>query len=168
MLTISLRKLARGPVDLEGAVDPDEAPWTDTDLAFRQAPAYELTARETGDGVVHVTGALRAALEVECRRCLTAVPHPVDLRIDWLYDPGLEGEPEEEGVFPLDRESGALDLTPQVREELLLEEPPYPLCRPECEGLCPTCGTNLNEDSCDCEQETGDPRWEQLYEQLEE
>lgn len=168
MLTISLRKLARGPVEIEGTVDLDEAPWTDTELAFRAPPVVDLTARDTGDGVVHVTGTLRAILEVECRRCLTAVPHRVDLGIDWLYDPGLEGEPEEEGVFPLDRDSGALDLTPQIREELVLNEPPYPLCRPECEGLCPKCGTNLNEESCDCEEETGDPRWEQLYEQLED
>jgi CheY-like chemotaxis protein len=82
---------------IDGAVvDLDEAPWPNTELAFRTPPVVDLTARDTGDRVVHVTGTLRAILEVECRRCLTAVPHRVDLGIDWLYDPGLEGEPEGE------------------------------------------------------------------------
>lgn len=168
MLTISLRELARGPVDLEATVDLDEEPWESTELTFRRPPTVAVTARETGDGVIHVTGTLRAGLQVNCRRCLSGIPHPVDLTIDWLYDPGLEGEPEEEGIFPLDREKGALDLAPEVREELVLNEPPYPLCSPECDGLCPKCGTNLNESSCDCEEEAGDPRWQQLHEQLEE
>lgn len=162
MLTISLRKLSRGPVEEAGRVSMNEEPWTGVELDFRENPSFDLTARETGDGVVHVTGTLHAVLELSCRRCLTDVPDEVDLSVDWLYDPGLEGQAEDEGVFPLDRDTGSLDLTPQIREEILLAAPPFPLCTEECEGLCPECGTNLNEGSCDCTREEIDPRWEKL------
>ena len=45
------------------------------------------------------------------------------------------------------------------REVVLLDSPSTPLCRPDCAGLCPTCGTNLNEGSCDCAPPPADPRW---------
>ena len=41
------------------------------------------------------------------------------------------------------------------------------LCRADCAGLCPHCGTNLNEGSCDCEEDTSDPRWDALREVAE-
>jgi uncharacterized protein len=44
------------------------------------------------------------------------------------------------------------------REYILLEIPISPLCRPDCKGLCPICGNNLNEDTCHHEEEAGDPR----------
>lgn len=164
MLTITLRKLSRGPVERSGQVALDEEPWTSTDLAFSGPPTFDFLARETGDGVVHVTGSLHAVLELDCRRCLEAVLQKVDLEVDWLYDPGLDAVGEEEGVYPLDREKGSLDLSPQVREELLLAAAPYPLCDSDCAGLCPQCGTNLNEEECDCTREEVDPRWRKLQE----
>lgn len=162
MLTISLRKLSRGPVEERGRVALHEEPWSSTELAFEQPPAYELLARESGDGVVHVTGSLHAEMRLTCRRCLGAVNNPVHLEVDWLFDPGLDGVADEPGVFRLDRDEGSLDLAPQVREEMILAAPAYPLCDADCQGLCPKCGTDLNEDSCDCTHEEGDPRWEKL------
>ncbi len=41
------------------------------------------------------------------------------------------------------------------------------LCRPDCAGLCPHCGTNLNDGACDCEEDRTDPRWDALREVAE-
>lgn len=133
-------------------------PWTDAELTFVEPPRVELTARETGDGGIHVTGRLQGSIEVTCRRCLEPVHEALEIEVDWLFEPGLDEE--DEGVFPLEEgEERELDLAPRIREEFLLEAPAYPLCDPECQGLCPVCGTNLNESSCDCDTTGVDPRW---------
>ncbi|MCM8779765.1 MAG: DUF177 domain-containing protein [Candidatus Omnitrophica bacterium] len=43
-----------------------------------------------------------------------------------------------------------IDLDPDIREELILNYPLNPLCRPDCKGLCYKCGANLNKEKCDC------------------
>jgi uncharacterized protein len=55
-----------------------------------------------------------------------------------------------------------IDLSFGVRESLLLALPMKVLCSEDCKGLCPHCGANLNEESCDCVAETIDPRWAEL------
>jgi uncharacterized protein len=45
---------------------------------------------------------------------------------------------------------GVIDLTAELRDELLLALPPSPLCREECAGLCPVCGGNRNATPCEC------------------
>jgi uncharacterized protein len=49
-----------------------------------------------------------------------------------------------------------------VRGEVILAMNPYAVCDPECKGLCPGCGANLNEGPCDCAVDETDPRWETL------
>jgi uncharacterized protein len=46
--------------------------------------------------------------------------------------------------------SRTIDLGPDIREEIILDYPVKPLCKPDCKGLCPTCGKNLNEGQCNC------------------
>jgi uncharacterized protein len=52
----------------------------------------------------------------------------------------------------------ALDLAQMVREQCYLTIPMKPLCRPDCQGLCATCGTNLNTERCQCNPQWLDPR----------
>jgi uncharacterized protein len=79
-----------------------------------------------------------------------------------MYRPRGDGEApgEDEETYPLVGEH--LDLRPLVRDALLLELPIAPLCRDDCRGLCPTCGADLNEGTCACEDPTSDPRWSVL------
>lgn len=51
-----------------------------------------------------------------------------------------------------------IDLSPLVREQIILALPTRPLCRESCRGLCPQCGVDLNVQSCQCAAATGDPR----------
>ncbi|RME68679.1 MAG: DUF177 domain-containing protein, partial [Nitrospirae bacterium] len=55
-----------------------------------------------------------------------------------------------------------LDITSIVQEQILLNLPMKPLCMPECKGLCPRCGMNLNTGTCDCPRTEIDPRWSAL------
>ena len=52
--------------------------------------------------------------------------------------------------YPVSREEHIIDLDPQIREEIILDYPLKPLCKPDCLGLCLKCGKNLNEGKCNC------------------
>ena len=84
-------------------------------------------------------------------------------------DPGREGHvvlhrcaQRLENVRPLPERAGELELLDAIREEMVLSQPLLALCRTDCKGLCPQCGTNLNESSCQCSTEEDDPRWDTL------
>ncbi len=57
-----------------------------------------------------------------------------------------------------------LDITEDIRDMVILSLPMKPLCSDTCKGLCPKCGTNLNEEKCNCVLEEIDPRLEKLRE----
>ena len=59
-------------------------------------------------------------------------------------------------------EGDEVDLSPLIREQVLLALPTRPLCREDCRGLCPHCGLNLNRSSCECRVEIADPRLEAI------
>ena len=65
--------------------------------------------------------------------------------------------PDEPGYFTIDKHN-ILDLTEAIRQYALLAIPMKPLCRRDCAGLCPSCGSNLNQASCNCPAEPVDPR----------
>jgi len=65
--------------------------------------------------------------------------------------------------FEVDPAKEILDVSEDIRAEILLEFPMNLLCSDECRGLCPECGQNLNEKSCSCRtQKKGDLRWDAL------
>ncbi len=82
-----------------------------------------------------------------------------------------EHEPEGEALAreePLTYRNDRLDLSFPSWEALALEVPMKPVCREECRGLCPVCGTNLNKNTCGCEAQRADPRFLSLKKLLEE
>ncbi|HTH07112.1 MAG TPA: DUF177 domain-containing protein [Ilumatobacteraceae bacterium] len=107
------------------------------------------------DGIV-VDGELAVPWQGTCRRCLVATDGTAVSEVHELYQRTLT-DPD---AFELSGDQ--LDLRPLVRELVLLDAPATPLCRPDCRGLCPTCGVNLNETTCDCAPPAPDDRWAAL------
>ncbi len=112
------------------------------------------------DGGIEVSGEVRAHWQGECRRCLRLVTGDLGAQVRELYRPRSPGETDDEETYPLAGE--LLDLRPLARDAVLLELPLAPLCRPDCAGLCPTCGQDLNEDDCGCAGAVRDIRWSGL------
>lgn len=115
-----------------------------------------------------VTGELQAEVELICSRCLSSFDFPVTLNIEEEYLPTIDistgvplASPEEPGTFTID-EHHIIDLTEAMRQYTLLAIPMKPLCQADCAGLCPICGQNLNQGSCDCLVPAIDPRWSEL------
>jgi uncharacterized protein len=114
---------------------------------------------EIAVGGIAVTGVVQGPWRGECRRCLEPVEGLVSAEVRELYRPaGEEEDAEETYLLGLDH----LDLRPLARDAILLELPLAPLCRPDCAGLCPTCGVDRNQGGCDCDAASGDPRWAAL------
>jgi len=107
------------------------------------------------DGIV-VTGSVETAWAGLCRRCAGAAGGRLVSPVDELYQETVT-DPE---AFEL--VGGQLDLVPMVREVIVLDVPSAPLCRPDCGGLCPTCGIDRNTGTCTCTADPGDDRWAAL------
>ena len=146
---------------------PLELGWGSSEVEFAGQPSAELRATESESGGVHVTGKVSGPLRIRCRRCLVRQASELETAIDIRFEPDIDPWDESLGLYALDNRLERLDLLPALREELLLELPAYPLCQPECKGLCAICGTDLNVNACDCRIETTDPRWEALREVTE-
>ncbi len=92
---------------------------------------------------------------MECRRCLGGITRTVEVGLDLRFDPEIGPADETDGLYALDPDAPDLELQPALREELLLALPEFPLCKPDCRGICPTCGANRNEGDCGCRLEAG-------------
>jgi uncharacterized protein len=116
---------------------------------------------ESFDGGVMVTGTVLAPWQGVCRRCTAPVGGELRARVrERFTEPGGRyGDPDDEEAYRITADQ--LDLWPMVRDALVLDLPLAPLCRPDCRGLCPHCGTDLNVAQCACVPPT-DPRWANL------
>jgi len=88
-----------------------------------------------------VQGKLISSAVLECSRCLKTFNHPIQVG-DYTYT--KEVKPDE-----------TVDLTGSIREDIILSLPMKRLCLPECKGLCPVCGQDLNLSRCDCHKSPG-------------
>jgi uncharacterized protein len=183
-----LRRFPEHPVNdlilnvdaLEEANQPFEAdlPRDFLDEVFRAEPPTEfvsagashLRGRATKMGrKVLVQAKFTVPVRGQCRRCLcnVALDEPVDLTRTYVPVENLESRKPASAEASFDPEATdeesykgkEIDLTPAIREQILLSVPPPPLCRDECKGLCPRCGNDLNEGECGCDRAVLDPRW---------
>jgi DUF177 domain-containing protein len=114
-----------------------------------------------------LAGSVKTTLELPCSRCLEAFALPVDSTFDLRYQPhaypassghDAEREIEEDDLSTAFYDNEEIDLGQLMREQFYLSLPMKPLCRADCRGLCPICGTNLNRGACECKRDWEDPR----------
>jgi uncharacterized protein len=98
-----------------------------------------------------------------CDICLDEfVRHFVE-NFEVVVDKGPEPEVPDEGeVIYISPKALSIDFSDFARDLLLLALPIQKRCRPDCKGLCPVCGANLNRETCSHETKRPDPRWDKL------
>ena len=116
----------------------------------------DLSATSNIDGVV-VEGTITMPWRAPCRRCLAVVVGTASIEVDEVYQDEVGDDVD---AFPI--EGDQIDLVPAVREALLIELPDGVLCRDDCAGICPVCGVDRNQGSCDCDTTVRDDRWAAL------
>lgn len=115
----------------------------------------DVVLEQVPDGIV-VHGTVAAEYESECSRCLEPVRASFSVPVRELFERApIDGE-----TYQLEGEE--VDLELPVRDAVLLDLPQAPLCRQDCAGLCPACGTDHNLSECDCDLNPPDPRWDAL------
>jgi uncharacterized protein len=109
------------------------------------------------DGVL-VTAEVRLRVSAECGRCLDPVELHLAAPVQELY--AYEADPEDDEGLTVSGD--ALDLEPVVRDAVVLALPLNPLCDPDCQGLCATCGARLADVEPGHRHDEVDPRWAAL------
>ena len=126
---VNLHQVQLKDVRLQGKLSAADLELDESDeLAhLRQPLQYDVTAQKIDQSIL-VQGSLKARLECECARCLKRFEQKLELP-DWTALLALEG-PEK-----VEFEGDSVDLTPLIREDILLEFPQHPLCENDCAGL---------------------------------
>jgi uncharacterized protein len=162
MLSFDLRSLRERAASVDAEIAPDDPVWQPTDPL--PAGPVRVTGRlsPAGPDRYYWHGRIEGKVAVECRRCLAETTADVRDEVHLIF--AEAGDPDDPDVYSIDPGTPELDLRPAVREQWLLDAPGYALCRPDCKGLCPTCGADLNAGDCECQPVTHS-RWAALRKQ---
>lgn len=120
---------------------------------------FDVTVKRQDDHV-RIAGQVKSTVIMTCSRCLEEFPCPVETYLDIELAPKEHvSQPAETELSPDDLdvyyyEGDEIDLDPYIYDEVLLSLPVRPLCKPDCAGLCQSCGKNRNVESCSCHQTT--------------
>jgi uncharacterized protein len=162
MLSFDIRSLETKAVRVDGSIPPDDSIWEEGDV--RPAEPVRATGRlsSAGEGRFYFTGRIEGSVQLPCRLCLESVDVEIDEEVHLLLAEIGAEEADDPDVFLYDPNERMLDLRAAIRENWLLTVPGYVQCSEDCKGLCATCGTNLNENTCNCAPTKSDSRWDAL------
>ncbi len=120
--------------------------------------SYDIVLTHTGDGVL-ASGMVRAHARGVCDRCLDPAEFDVAGAVEeyYLFEEPETDEEREEG-FALVGPEETVDLSDALADAVVMDTPFVLLCRPDCKGLCPVCGCNLNHEQCDCADKAEEER----------
>jgi uncharacterized protein len=160
--TVDLGRLRLRPGDTwTGAVEVELGPFLLGGQRYEAAPAtfpVELRiAQAAGATVLDLR--LAARLSGPCMRCLGHADVEVRLSVRELHDPGAPAADELRSEYVAE---DRLALGTWVRDAVALALPAQILCRPDCAGLCPVCGHDLNVEPHEHVEPEADPRWAPL------
>ena len=103
--------------------------------------------------------------DLTCDRCAADFQSVINSKYKMVYlfqSNFSESEDEKEDIVYLHPDTDKIELDSDVRDFAILAVPMKRLCSENCKGLCPRCGENLNDGSCNCDEKIIDPRWESL------
>ncbi len=134
-MKIYIDQIPEAGLELSETCEPATLDLGRTDIKFTEP--FNLFAQVTkGGNNIAVQMQINATMHLNCGRCLGEFTLPVRKKIALNFTGG---------------DKQVIDLTDNLREELILGYPLKPLCRSDCLGLCPICGKNLNKGKCKCQ-----------------
>ncbi|MDD2443453.1 MAG: DUF177 domain-containing protein [Desulfotomaculaceae bacterium] len=155
MLQLNVAKLKRAPGNeaffkFSSNLPPQEL--AGEGIRFPDPVEARLNVVNTGDLLV-VQGKISGRLLLSCNRCLEHFSWDFEVPFEESYAPATGG-----GNEYLTFSGDMMDITPEVLKSIMLALPMKLLCRDDCKGICPECGRNLNEHTCNCSTVELDPR----------
>jgi len=135
-MIINLNEINPGGTRLTGADQASIIDIDSADIEFIEPITYDLDASIVS-GSLLVRGLLRTVGLFSCVRCLKKYKKEIEVASFFARK-------------EFSNRGGTIDLTEEVREDIILALPVKPLCHQDCSGICPQCGQNLNKKKCDC------------------
>jgi uncharacterized protein len=171
MTRINLKDLTLDKIAVHGALAPGEIDFSSENVRQVRPLEWNATAERAG-AEVRIAGDLHTTMEIACSRCLEPaqvdIAKPFDLffrqRDEFMFDEDDEIELSEKDTRTAFFSGTHLVIDEILREQVLLAIPMKPLCKPDCKGLCPHCGVNLNLRNCSCAKEQFNPNLDALLE----
>jgi len=164
-MILDLRVFDDYPAETTIYADPTELGRIDECLLQIKAAAVELAIQRSADEYF-CRGQVTARVLLECARCLAEFETDLVGETNFVVCSEQEAQAhrrsDEEEYVCFQGNDLRVDIVEPIRQTLVLTMSMKPLCSEDCRGLCPTCGTNLNEQTCNCTNETIDPRWDGL------
>jgi DUF177 domain-containing protein len=167
VMRIELENLEGTKGDFAHVYQPDELNPVDERVSLIAPAAVNGKVRLSGNEVF-VNGHVETRAQVECDRCLKPVELPVnaDFTLEYIsgsdYEASQAAELNEDAMSVSVFDGAAIDVDEIVKEQILLAVPTRMLCREDCKGICPECGTDRNTGECNCVTNDIDPRWAAL------
>lgn len=148
-------KIAR----INASIEMEQFDYQGSSYEFAHKGPVDLTITNLGDKRVLIEGSTNISLILFCSRCLKELTYPMDISFQKEVDFNLTEEDRAEGLDETNYIIGYnLDVDTLICDEILIDFPMKLLCSEDCKGLCKKCGTNLNENTCDCDTTVLDPR----------
>lgn len=141
--------------ELDLSLRLDDTSFNGQDIVF-ETPFYLKGAVKNIAGVMYLNLDADVSFKTQCARCLDSVSVHHPFTVSEIFSKTELCDMEEDDVTVL--ESGNIDLSEIVDKAFVGSLPINFLCSEDCQGLCPTCGINLNQESCKCADEYTDPR----------
>ncbi len=131
-MKISVSRVPDEGLREQATYDPTALDMARFDIRLDQACTVDVVITKADQELV-VNTAIHCPLRPTCARCLEEFASSVETRAVFTYH-----------VQPTD----VVDITDDIRQEVILGYPMIPVCRPDCKGLCLVCGQNLNAGAC--------------------
>ncbi|MFT5129591.1 MAG: hypothetical protein ACI8W8_003216 [Rhodothermales bacterium] len=149
-LTVLSTQISHDGLKLAGELTPEVFEGINDGHVTAEAPLkYDLRIFIVNQGIL-VRGSVSSVLRCSCDRCLNDFNLPIENECAHFIEPPLPP---------------SVELTMNLREDILILMPQKCLCQPDCLGICPECGQNRNLAGCDCQTESSAPSpWSQLDE----
>ena len=163
MLSFDLRSLEAHAAVVDEVLSADDSVWEEHDR--KPVGGLNVSGRlsAAGSGRFYWHGRLEGDVALACNRCLAdAHAHVTDEAHIIFAEEGSDDAADDPDVYVYEQGAADLDIRPALREQWLLVAPAYALCRPDCKGLCPRCGVDLNAGPHECAEQSIDPRWDAL------
>ncbi|MCD6385653.1 DUF177 domain-containing protein [Candidatus Sumerlaeota bacterium] len=155
-LIVHIQDLKEHPVTLEINHPPGFFELEDKEFTFKDRVVGNVTFTLVQRNIL-ASGWLETKAYTSCVRCLEEILVPLHAEVSLTYsndtrwlEHSVEIDPMAEIVNYFDGE--IIEPKNEFRELIMLELPFLPLCKPDCKGLCPQCGANLNKEQCHCLQ----------------
>jgi uncharacterized protein len=169
-MNFDIREFDSFPAEFIADVEADSREYEIEGVSFKDVMSVRIDIQKVGEEF-YCHGFVSVPIEQECSRCLNPFDGELSGDLSFIIKTSDAKIPqkgmEEEDIIYVRANKPVVDLNEIIRESLILSLPSKPLCNEDCKGLCPNCGVNLNEESCECRGGEADERWEGLRDLLE-